>query len=640
MHNYNVDANAADAAVLPSSLEEQIGYTFTTQLGNYNISLQEFRSSCPDIVKIKYSVSDQYGRNLRRRAGLGDIEGEVKDQKKPLLDVISNEIRKETEWTMPEFMEFNKESEEGGRVLKHIIEAIPGLQPDIVDYLDRRLSMRPSTLLDSDSFQILNRQVSKNFLENTDPSTFLVGIGIRLAISTQVVAITINFLDSYHVMEDMHHTIRGVRISEISVTAVLMQLALYALEQENHASRESTEFTRRHLARLCVPKDYAPVCTATEYIHNYGKRRLAGVSHEVACGLVLPRKVQATFFLEDLNSLLKETREVCWVCFHGSQSELQKILLELIQQLINTYLTLAGEWLRPKSDMTHSSELFSNFGQVFMLSGYLSNGDANLFKYAINFIIQGADNVLGGIKPELARSMLYVNAAAVRLSVGQVIPANIASNKKEKTLSKSASSHIPLDLTSSCVGEAVSLEPLHENSMNGDNSLRSTPKTANFIREDQDRGIDDSMDCQRVYTLGSIVFDTSASLQQGITIVPIEAHMADSDMHPSGQATFKLTDKTAIELAKMHKYIYSQQSLLYGGEWYSDIRQQELDHLNGQFATALKNLYYNIDYEALGTKYHKASADTCSRVESLISAMLYSRYALRFGLWAFLSDFI
>ncbi|KAH8431678.1 uncharacterized protein LDX57_009332 [Aspergillus melleus] len=216
----------------------------------------------------------------------------------------------------------------------------------------------------------------------------------------------------------------------------------------------------------------------------------------------------------------------------------------------------------------------------------------------------------------------------------------IETSSATETPSKSVSGHIPLDSTSSCVGEAVSPEILHENSMNGDNSLPNTPTAVNFIREDQDSGIDNRMDHHRVYTLGSIMFDTSASLEQGITIVPIEAHMADSDMHSSGQVTFMLTDKTAIELAKMHKYIYSQQSLLYGGGSYSEIRQQELDHLNHQFAAALKNLNFSIDYEALGVTDHTASADICSRVETLISAMLYSQYALRFGLWAFIPDFI
>ena len=268
--------------------------------------------------------------------------------------------------------------------------------------------MRPSNALDSHSFQVLNRQLSKKFLENTDPSTFLVGIGIRLAISPQVIATTVSVLDQYQVMEDLHHAIRGVEISEMSAMSVMVELALNVVEQNDHASKESTEFTKRHLAQLCIPKKYGPVGTAIEYICSYGQRRLSGVSHEVACGLVLPRKVQATFFLGDLNCLLKEAREICWVCFHGSQSGFQKILLNFIQRLIEAYSILATEWSRPKFDLTQfqqSSELFSLFGQVFMLLTPLKNGDVDHFMYTLHFIIQGADNVLDAIKAELGKSM-------------------------------------------------------------------------------------------------------------------------------------------------------------------------------------------------------------------------------------------
>lgn len=84
-------------------------------------------------------------------------------------------------------------------------------------------------------------------------------------------------------------TIRGTDISEISVMGVLVKLATHAVTQPHHASKESQEFVKLCLARLVIPTIFLTVCTATEQICNYGDRRLSGASHEVACGLVLPR---------------------------------------------------------------------------------------------------------------------------------------------------------------------------------------------------------------------------------------------------------------------------------------------------------------------------------------------------------------
>ncbi|KAI9041046.1 uncharacterized protein KD926_007462 [Aspergillus affinis] len=207
-------------------------------------------------------------------------------------------------------------------------------------------------------------------------------------------------------MEDLHHTVRGADISEFSVMGVLVKLALHAVKQENCASKESIEFTKLCIARLDIPDMFAPVCTATEHICNYGERRLSGASHEVACGLVLPRQVQATFFLQDLCFLLKEIRRVCRICFDSSRSALQTILLSYHE----TIPTLIGEWLSQKLDpiqFGQTYQLYSLLGLFSMLLGHLRNGNLDSFQYTFDIAIQSADDVLGEIKEELGTSMLY-----------------------------------------------------------------------------------------------------------------------------------------------------------------------------------------------------------------------------------------
>ncbi|PLB46333.1 hypothetical protein P170DRAFT_427661 [Aspergillus steynii IBT 23096] len=303
----------------------------------------------------------------------------------------------------------------------HIIKAIPGLSDKIVDFLDRRLSRRPSKPIDRHSFQILIRQLSKTYLENTDPSMFLVGIGIRLAISRHLIASTRNFEDIYRVMEVLHHTIRGAEVSEFLVTGVLVKLAQYTVEQENYASKESMEFTKIHLAELCIAES-APVCTATEYICNYGERRLSRTSHEVACGLVLPRRVHATFFLHDLFFLLKEIRRAYLVFLEGEQSGLQTILLGFIQSFIEVFRTLIKEWSCPKLDpiqFGQEFELYSLLGVVTMLLDHLRNGNTDLLR-CMDFAIQGGDNALCEIRKELRNSMRRGNLSREKLPYAAV----------------------------------------------------------------------------------------------------------------------------------------------------------------------------------------------------------------------------
>ncbi|KAA8641665.1 hypothetical protein EYZ11_013510 [Aspergillus tanneri] len=172
--------------------------------------------------------------------------------------------------------------------ITYLINAIPNLAPEIADFLACRLSWGVTYQINQHFFRSINLQLSKELLENTDPSKFLTGIGIRLAISP--LAFTVSFPDTYRILEALHKTIRGVDVYEPCAIAVLRELALHVMEQPSQASKESTEFVKTWLEKLDIPPH---ICMATQYIWKYGERRISGASHEVAFGLVLPRKVQA-----------------------------------------------------------------------------------------------------------------------------------------------------------------------------------------------------------------------------------------------------------------------------------------------------------------------------------------------------------
>ncbi|PYH52389.1 uncharacterized protein BO96DRAFT_484796 [Aspergillus niger CBS 101883] len=283
--------------------------------------------------------------------------------------------------------------------IEDLIKAIPGLVPVIAEHVSCQLSGGTSY---QHTFQITGRQLYTAFLENADPSKFLIGIGIRLAMSPLTIVSTVNFQNSYHAMQDLHHTIRGTDISEITVMGVLVKLAAHAVTQPHHASKESQEFVELCLARLLIPETFLTVCTATEQICNYGDRRLSGASHEVACGLVLPRQVQVTFFLQDLHVFLDEVRTVYLVGFQSDRLSLHNILFILIE----AFPTLINEWLSNRPNPIHF-ELYSLLGLLFMLLAHFQKGNPDSFYYAICLAVNDLERTLGIIRKEMSMAILY-----------------------------------------------------------------------------------------------------------------------------------------------------------------------------------------------------------------------------------------
>ncbi|RDH26743.1 hypothetical protein BDQ94DRAFT_186407 [Aspergillus welwitschiae] len=283
--------------------------------------------------------------------------------------------------------------------IQDLIKAIPGLVPEIAEHVSSQLSGGISY---QHTFQTTSRQLYTAFLENADPSKFLIGIGIRLAMTPLTTVSTVNFQNSYHAMQDLHHTIRGTDISEIAVMSVLVKLAAHAVTQPHHTSKESQEFVKLCLARLDISETFLTVCTATERICNYGDRRLSGASHEVACGLVLPRRVQVSFFLQDILLFLNEVRTVYLVGFQSDRLSLHNILLILIE----AFPTLIDEWLSNHPNPIHF-ELYSLLGLLSMLLGHSQKGNPDSFYYAICLAVNDLERTLGIIRKEMSMAILH-----------------------------------------------------------------------------------------------------------------------------------------------------------------------------------------------------------------------------------------
>lgn len=170
------------------------------------------------------------------------------------------------------------------QTLRDLIKSIPGLVPEIAEHISCQLSGGASY---QHTFRIPGRQLSTAFLETTDPRSSSA-LEYDLPYQHWPSFLQWTFSNTYYMIQDLHHTVRGTDISEIFIIRYFGKACcIYYNIIISHIKKISRVITLC-LAQLVISRIFLTVSTATKQICHYKDKWLSGISYKIIYNLVLP----------------------------------------------------------------------------------------------------------------------------------------------------------------------------------------------------------------------------------------------------------------------------------------------------------------------------------------------------------------